>query len=170
MKKNKLLRILSLLLFAACFNDCKKYEEGGWTRLTRKHLFGGNNIGDNKTWKLKLFEVNGVDSTEIIKQNLPDNFFEVTFTLTDPKYINLSANTGIFKHGGSVGDKTLLLGYEDTTGCKNIGGTYFCSRDFLSPEYNKWSKIWDIRRLTSKEIVIETNWKLRNSYRVILTN
>lgn len=175
MKYNVLIYIF--LLFA--LSTCKKYPEGGFVNQTRKHLFGGNDAGDSKTWKLKLYEVNGIDSTYLIQgaNSIPD-FYEKFMTFTyegkdpSPTY---TANTFLYQYGGVFDDteKQLTLGYDpspkDSTQCKTVDGTRYCCRNLFYPEYNYYGKKWDIKKLTKKECVLESTFKLKNSYRIILS-
>lgn len=174
--KHVFLILTSSILF---FSTCKKYPEGGFVNQTRKHLFGGNHVGDSKTWKLKLYEVNGIDSTYLIQgaNSIPD-FYEkfVTFTYNgkdpSPTY---SANTFTYEYGGVFDklEKEITLGYDpnpkDSTQCKIIDNNTYCVRNLLFPEYNQYGKKWVIKKLTKKECVLESTLKLQNIYKIILT-
>jgi len=161
------------------FTTCKKYPEGGFVNQTRKHLFGGNDVGDSKTWKLKLYEVNGIDSTYLIQgaNNIPDFYGKfVTFIYEgkDPSPV-FSAKTFAYEYGGVFDklEKEITLGYDpnpkDSTQCKNIQNSTYCVRNLLFPEYNQYGKKWSIKKLTKKECILESNFKLKNSYKIILT-
>ena len=170
--------ILCGLSFILALNSCKKYPDGGFVNQTRKHLFGGNKAGDHKTWKLKRYEVNGIDSTYLIQgaNSIPDFYDQfVTFTYEgkDPSPI-YSASSFLYQYGGafSKSEKQIKLGYDpvpkETTQCRMIDGTMYCVRNVLFPEYNTYGKIWDIKKLTEKECVLESTFKLKNSYKIIL--
>ena len=58
--KKYLLAIISLFVIT-CFTTCKKYPEGGYTKQGPKRILGN--------WKLSLYEVNGIDSTDLINYN-----------------------------------------------------------------------------------------------------
>ncbi len=78
-----------LLVISLLFTACKKYPDGGFVDQTRKHLFGGHNVGNCKTRKLKLYEVNGIESTYLIQgaSSIPDfyeKFVTLTYTGKDP--------------------------------------------------------------------------------------
>jgi hypothetical protein len=126
--------------------------------------------------------VNGIDSTYLIQgaNSIPDFYDKfVTFTYTGKdvswKY---SMQTSLFNYEGYIDKvyKQLTLGgsgptsHNDSAQCKYFNNTMICSRDILNPEYNNYGRLWDIKRLTSKELVIETSWKLKNSYKIILTH
>ena len=84
-----LISISILLLF-----NCKKYPEGGCERRGPKNI-----IGD---WKLTLFEVNGIDSTDLINYNGDDRY----------KKINISKNGGNFSISTSGYQWILLKFYK----------------------------------------------------------
>jgi hypothetical protein len=71
MKRRYFYILISFISFT--LSTCKKYDEGGFVMLTKKHLFGGHKVGDSKTWKLDKYVVNGIDSTNLINTGgLPD--------------------------------------------------------------------------------------------------
>ena len=178
----KLHVMFGALSFILALNSCKKYPDGGFVNQTRKHLFGGNKVGDHKTWKLKRYEVNGIDSTYLIQgaNSIPDFYDQfITFTYSqkgDPS-LQYQANTFLYDYQGRLDDvyKQLTLAVlhrpltkDDSAQCKIISGTYYCSRNLFYPEFNNSNKIWDIKKLTKKECVLETTFKLKNSYKIIL--
>jgi hypothetical protein len=175
-KKNRFLHIICLLLFAGCFNTCKKYEEGGLVYRSKKNLFGGNNVGDSKTWKLKLYEVNNIDSTYLIQGSGVPDFYErhITFSLSDKRYSDFYAESYIYKFNGTIeqSEKSLYIGLsrsefgEDSLQCRLINGTNYCARDIFNPEIKNFSSQWKVNRLTSKELIITK--QMSNSYRIIL--
>lgn len=172
-----------LTFMIVMLSNCKKYPEGGFVNQTRKHLFGGNDVGDSKTWKLKLYEVNGIDSTYLIQgaNSIPD-FYEkfVTFTYSekgDPS-VGYQANTYICDYQGKFDDvyKQLTLAIlhrpinkEDSLQCKTMNGVQYCGRNLFYPEFNNSNKLWDIKKLTKKECILESTFKLKHSYKIILS-
>jgi len=169
----------ALIFFA--FITCKKYDEGGFIKQTNKHLFGHNKVGSSKTWKLKLYEVNGIDSTYLIQgaNTIPD-FYEkfVTFKYEAKEVsVQIIATTFSKIYGGSIDktDKIMLIGMNapisknDSMQCNTINNQLYCVRNILFPEYNNYAKQWNIKKLTKNELILETNWKLKNSYKIILT-
>jgi hypothetical protein len=181
MKALHFLKLMGLCLALLSLSTCKKYPEGGFVKQTCKHLFGSNKIGSNKTWKLKKYEVNGIDSTYLIQgaNSIPD-FYEkfVTFKYSifevSPKF---EATTFLWKFKGTVDDleKKLNIGLfqnptkEDSIQCKIIDNINYCNRNILAPELNSVGKKWYIKKLTRTELVIETNWNLKNNYKITLT-
>jgi hypothetical protein len=175
-------RYLSLFSIFILLSTCKKYDDGGLLRLTRKHLFGGNDAGDNKTWKLDKYEVNGIDSTNLINTGgLPD-FYEnfVTFTLSDKREYAYEVNNHIYRYYGQIdlSYKQLLMALNkglysntDSTQCSGPIGSQTCVRSTLNPEVNiNPTKVWTIKKLTKKHLVLETDYRLQNSYRIELSN
>ncbi|MES2132616.1 MAG: hypothetical protein V4506_09705 [Bacteroidota bacterium] len=163
-------------------STCKKYPDGGFVNQTRMHLFGGHKVGDSKTWKLKLYEVNGIDSTYLIQGagSIPDFYDKfVTFTYTGKEgSAKYQANTFLYDYSGTIGTtyKEIALAIshdplnkQDSLQCKNINGTNYCSRNLLFPEINDYAKIWNIKKLTKKECALESTFHLKNSYKIILT-
>lgn len=72
---NPLVRYTGYILILIILSTCKKYEDGGIIRLNRKHLFGERKNNASKTWKLKLYEVNGIDSTQLIPEQIRYQIF-----------------------------------------------------------------------------------------------
>lgn len=174
--KNTAYLIISCMCIILC--TCKKYPDGGFVNQTRKHLFGGNDVGDSKTWKLKLYEVNGIDSTYLIQgaNSIPD-FYEkfVTFKLTDKKYISSEANTFTYRYTSSVSKAYKEINFalydidwthNDSIQCEKIGNIYYCTRNIFIPDASKRATSWNINKLTKYELSI--NLSLKNSYKIIL--
>ncbi|MES2132615.1 MAG: hypothetical protein V4506_09700 [Bacteroidota bacterium] len=159
-------------------STCKKYPDGGFVNQTRMHLFGGHKVGDSKTWKLKLYEVNGIDSTYLIQGagSIPD-FYEkfVTFKLTDSKYICSEAQTYVNTYSSCIdkSNKQITFGeaYDlsnyDSTQCKIINNVRYCGRNIFRPEIKIRSILWNIEKLTKKELIISI--KITQSYKIILS-
>lgn len=170
----KLLNSILLVSMATTLLTCKKYDEGGLKRLTNKHLCGGNKIGDKKTWKLKLYEVDGIDSTNLIKNSNVSDFYDVTFELTSGKrdntmiiwtqFSNFELNIGITSCQFSLIylDHTFPTA-EDSLQCNN----QYCYRNIFIPTVNtNFNKVWRLKKLTSKELIIEK--VINSSYRIKL--
>lgn len=161
-------------------STCKKYDEGGFVAQTRMHLFGGHKAGDSKTWKLKKYEVNGIDSTNLIigGNNIPDfysKFITFKYNGSDPSP-QFTANTFLSTFSGTIDKayKKLNIGLytinwtrEDSAQCKTISNINYCERNILLPEISKRVCSWNIRKLTKKELIIEINQA--NSYKIILS-
>lgn len=167
--KYHLLFIVSLLV---SLSSCKKYPEGGFVNQTRKHLFGGNDVGDSKTWKLKRYEVNGIDSTELIRNGSTSDFYDITFKLTDKKYKDFEANTLFQKYRGSIGSKFNITFYDidltrqDSVQCKQLNNSIVCYRNIYIPEVNIKNREWNIEKITTNELIISKS--VSNQYRITL--
>ena len=166
--------VLGFLFFS--LTTCKKYPDGGFVNQTRKHLFGGNDVGDNKTWKLKLYEVNGIDSTYLIQgaASIPD-FYEkfVTFELTERKSISCKVNTFLYTYNTEVDNVYKKIGFgmkfskEDTTQCKLKDNKLYCHRNIFFPEFQNKAPNWSIVKLKKDELILALEFN--NSYKIILT-
>lgn len=179
----KLLSIILLVCIASVLLTCKKYDEGGWIRRTCKNLFGGNKVGDSKTWKLKKYEVNGIDSTYLINTGGIPDFYEKTIKFIysskgDPS-IGYLANTFLYEYSGKIvpTSKYFTLGMshwpinkEDSVQCKSINNINYCSRNLLFPELKDISsKKWTINKLTGNELILVSDYRFENSYKLIFT-
>jgi|GEM_PF-1856746 len=169
----KLLSIILLVCIASVLLTCKKYDEGGLKRLTNKHLCGGNTVGDKKTWKLKLYEVDGVDSTNLIKNSNVSDFYDVTFELTSGKRNNTYFAYSIYrKFNCSVGitsnefifefNSPSSTSIEDSLQCSS----QLCYRNVFIPElYGDNSTLWTISKLTRNTCLIKM--KRKHCYKLI---
>lgn len=169
-----LLKYFTLFTLITLLSTCKKYDEGGLINLRMKHLFGGNYNGAKKDWKLKRYEVNGIDSTNFIQGgnlflNSSQSF--VSFQIIDKKNHNYYAETLVYKFDLGVGKKEIDLGTllhsqnNDTSQCFQILNQQLCQRNIFNPEKNKIT-VWDIIRLKKDELVVSI--KQTNSYKIIL--
>jgi hypothetical protein len=172
-----------LVVFTLCFvmSTCKKYDDGGFVKQTRLHLFGGHRSGDHKTWKLKKYEVNGIDSTDLIKgpDNIPDfysNFFVITYTKSDPSP-EFIASTFLFNYTGTIDlvYKKININMDhyplnktDSSQCSQLNGINYCLRNIFVPEIKNKINSWDIKKLTKHEFIIEASFT--NKYKIILTH
>ena len=179
MKKHKFHFIIALSLISALlFNTCKKYPEGGLVYYRIKHLFGKNADQASKSWKLKLYEVNGIDSTNLFQganSYIDDQQNFVIFLLYNCKGQTYGAHTNLYDYAMSVdkdaktlGFGTLLSAYNnDTSQCFLKNNNLTCQRNILNPEKNK-STEWNIRDLTATELTISK--QLNNNYKIILSS
>lgn len=153
--------VLYLFLFISTtlLFSCKKYPEGGCERRGPKNIIG--------SWKLSLYEVNGIDSTDLINYNNRDEYKKITFLKNvstfsirssgfaySGRFENKNANIKIYNSGQSV-ECVYSSTLHDT----------LCYRNIFSPE--KMDCIWQIVKLTQKELVIKT--EQQNSYVIKLT-
>lgn len=151
---------LLLLITVFLFTTCKKYPEGGYLKQSQKHILGN--------WKLDLYEVNGIDSTNLIDFNGSDDYKSIT--ISELKTTN---TTHTLRIDGKVGigfrfvDKYMSLFFSSSYSskyCPTIQGSIGCYRIIYSPEAGDVT--WYISKLTKNELMLKTN--LKNSYTIKL--
>ena len=184
MKKHKFHFIIALSLISALlFNTCKKYPEGGLVYYRIKNLFGKNEDHARKSWNLKLYEVNGIDSTNLIQgYNLNnDQGSFVTFYISNARAQLYGSYTDVYGHVIAVDKNARSIGFgyadvvinhpsgtiNDTSQCFLINNVLTCQRNIFNPEKNAFAE-WNIRALTETELIISK--QLINNYRIILTH
>ncbi len=145
--------ITYLVIFVSvmCLFNCKKYPEGGCERRGPKNI-----IGD---WKLSLYEVNGIDSTNLINYNSDEIYKTIkiyknvsVFQIDQMESITSSANF-------SNKNKTITINRQnEVNGSKCVtGGTIsYCYRLFFTPE-NSHSMDWQILKMTKEEIILSSS-------------
>ncbi len=144
----------TLLLF-----NCKKYPEGGCERRGPKNIIGN--------WKLTMYEVNGIDSTELINYNGNDNYKKNSFV----KHSNGDKEI-IVDSKGSIAEKInfkdknekIEFYTNDQSSLKCISG--YCYRNYFLPEGTNYNE-WKIIKLTKTEIVLTSSQK--NIYKIKLS-
>jgi hypothetical protein len=158
---------------------CKKYDEGGFTKLSNKHLFGSNKTGSSKTWKLKKYEVNGIDSTSIIpgSGSVTDYYDKfITFRILSDENNSYSADNSFYDYSVNIDRvyKQLLIGpirainNQDSTQCYNVNSNIICVRNIFFPEVDAKNFLWNIIKLKKNEMIVEI--QLKNRYKIVLTN
>src|SRR5574343_1614751 len=159
------LRFILLIFPSLIFlTTCKKYPEGGFTMRGPKML-----LKHNGAWKLTLYEVNGIDSTELINYNGDENYKNVSFYKEDTHYNpNLyAANYPHFSYLIKFENDNKLLNFQSydqssTKFCYSNNQIYNgCYRLFFCPE----NKIidWEIIKLTKTELHLRfSNSKVYN--------
>jgi hypothetical protein len=178
MKMNKIITIVLGLFFALVLTNCKKYPDGGFVHQTNKHLLGANKVGSSKIWKLKLYEVNGIDSTHLIQgaNTIPDFYDKFVTFKYSVKEVSIQHITKTFTQNyiGYVDnkDKKILFAYdwlshEDSMQCKKINNQLYCQRNVFFPEFLTRNPAWNINKLTKDELILKI--ELSNSYKIILT-
>ena len=157
-----LIFIATLLLF-----NCKKYPEGGCERRGPKNI-----IGD---WKLTLYEVNGIDSTDLINYNGDDRYKKINISKNGSNFsINTSGYTGYSLNFTNENQKLSFSNENINSGvvCKtnvNNTSTQNCYRTFFIPEsnVNSINTEWTILKLKKDEIILSFN--KTNSYKIKLS-
>ena len=175
MKTLKLFLLITITILL--FITCKKYPEGGWNNVAIKHLFGGQKTGSSKTWHLKKYEVNGIDSTEFIKPGNGVTAFQndgIDFENRSSSSRNQSlyATTKLYEYRIDFVDKKKLSFTvftnrgPDSTQCSASK----CERNIFNPVKSKFTVFeWKIIKLKKDELIIISN-KNNNNYRIILNN
>ncbi len=173
-----MLKYFFLFSIVFVFTTCQKYPDGGLVDDTIINLFGKNIDLSSKQWTLNTYEVNGIDSTNLIMgANTIPNFREnfIKFYISNAKGRIYYADTYLYhnviyfengKETITIGSGQNDLNYKnDTLQCfvKNLVLT--CERNILNPEKNKYCT-WSIKKLTSSEFII--GMQLVNNYRIIL--
>jgi hypothetical protein len=154
---------------------CKKYDDGGLLRLTRKHLFGGHKVGDSKTWKLEIYEVNSIDSTNLINTGGLSDFYEnfVTFTLSDKNEGAYHVINNQYTYLGQIDLSYKVLNFApenekykavDSAQCQIINNGQQCIRSILNPEMTAYTEVWHIKKLTKKHMILELYYSAKNAY------
>lgn len=153
--------ISTILLFS-----CKKYPEGGCERRGPKNIIGN--------WKLTLYEVNGIDSTDLINYNGSDLYKKIDL-LKNASTISVN-HAGFNGYTAKFIDKNQKIQFSGRSVASPIncvpsatnGSVYNCYRSFFIPEANPNSScVWEIEKLTKKEIVLSTTQT--NSYIIKLS-
>lgn len=154
-----------IIISTLCLFNCKKYPEGGCERRGPKNI-----IGD---WKLSLYEVNGIDSTDLINYNGNDSYKKISFNKRQGTYnsdldcrINSKNAINIFfdsKHEYLTFDAGNL---NSATLCELVISND-CYRLIFTPEANTSTKMdWKIIKLTKNEIKLTCNYI--NNYSITL--
>lgn len=156
--------ILILCSVIILLTSCKKYPGGGFTKRGPKNITG--------IWKLSLYEVNGVDSTDLINYNGDDRYKTIKIYEENTKY---NPHLYITPFGGSESvlkfknNNTKLNIYINGpySGGKGCGGNpVTCFREIFCPE--KDDNEWEIIKLNKKEIILISSQI--NSYRIKLNS
>jgi len=153
-----ILKYFALFIIPFLLTTCKKYPDGGYERRGPKML-----LKHNGAWTLTLYEVNGIDSTELINYNGDNKYKEVSFAKENTHYspnlyaenfdsfsyiINFSNNNTKLSFNTTVSDYDNLAKY-----CY-VGNSFAtgCYRLFFNPEGHTTE--WEIIKLTKKELIL----------------
>ena len=129
----------------------------------------------NGAWTLTLYEVNGIDSTNLINFNGNEQYKEVSFFKEAGKYnkdlyarnypahsymIDFSSNNTVLTFQSVSQSNNLISTYCHTPSTSYYSG---CYRLFFNPEGIKC--VWSIIKLTRKELILTcsqtNNYKLK---------
>lgn len=158
-----------LLLFACLvlLTTCKKYHDGGYHFNAFKHLEG--------QWKLKLYEVDGIDSTMLTQgaTTIPD--YQEEFArfpmLHTGKRREIKLENHYRDYEVTMGNKKRSIisvtnsnnSNFDPSGCL-LYNSQKCQRDVFNPTNDSYFN-WKIDKLTKNELVLVS---LSYNYKLIL--
>ena len=175
MKALQLLILFSIIVLS--FTTCKKYPEGGWSNAAIRHLFGKNSSYAHKTWRLKKYEVNEIDSTGfIIAGNGVTSFKndEVDFRISGKASLkDYYASSKVYDISISfINKKKAMSIWVARQGNSNINGqcnSSICERNIFNPFNLKEYVEWNIIKLKDDELIITTTQN-NNNYKISLTS
>jgi hypothetical protein len=152
---------LFITLFTLALFNCKKYPEGGYQKRGPKLILGN--------WKLSLYEVDGIDSTELINYNGTEDYKLVKIYKSVSVFEIEQKGSIEYSAGFTDNNKSITLnGKNDSVGseCTLYAGINYCFRRFFRPE-GLGATEWRIIKLTKTEFVIEhsgaKNYKIKLS-------
>ncbi|MBC7861659.1 MAG: hypothetical protein IAF38_01720 [Bacteroidia bacterium] len=151
--------LICLLIVSITFTTCKKYPEGGLQAFAFKHLLTDN----NDSWKLKLYEVNGIDSTYLINAGGTSGLYSQALSAfklnNESKAKDLSLRSGGYFYEGyfKQGRSQLLFN------C--VGQATNPLREIFNPEKTNLP-IWVIDLLKKDKVIFTAKWD--NFYKIIL--
>lgn len=166
-QKRLLLGYSFLIIILIVFSTCKKYPEGGFEVLGPKMLL-------KRVWTLTLFEVNGIDSTNLINYNGNEGYKECIFGKETIKY-----NKEEYAEPYRLGRYPLEFTVNNTLTFTNkesdldsvaifCRSSSECYRVFLMPEGGRKCS-WSIIKLTKKELILtfskKNNYKLKFKFK-----
>jgi hypothetical protein len=144
--KTVIIQLAVIFGIITCLTTCKKYPEGGFQKRGPKNI-----IGD---WKLSLYEVNGIDSTDLINYNGDDNYKKCTFLKhhkKDSEIIVQIEGKGTSKTSFDD-DNSAVVFYSESGNAVNCEEIY-CNKDIFTPE-GGYTQKWQINKLTKTELKI----------------
>lgn len=159
--------IVTSIVLSLFFTTCKKYPDGGNNFRAYQKILG--------YYRLALYEVNGIDSTNLINYNNNEDYKEIWIRESDVK-TNSGFNITALKPGLSFGGATIfedkkkkILVHPSYKGFGNscsANQSFFpkCCRLIFYPEGQ--NTYWVIEKLTRKELVLSC--QLTNAYKIKL--
>ena len=165
----KNLILSTTIIFCIAFFACKKYPEGGFLKQGPKTLI----TDKNGNWQLYLYEVNGIDSTNIIPGgNYPlEDFYKYFFGFSsykDGHTKKYHSNILLFPYTNTFIENNkkiiFLCGNYNSTRCDSINGVKYFSRNIFGPETD--GTVWNIIKHRDKECIL--TYSSKNNYKIIL--
>lgn len=155
----KIRMLLFISLLGLGLGDCKKYPDGGLHAVAFKHLL----TKDNECWKLELYEVDGLDSTNLfVHPNGEANFYNCfMYILQDGKRSKdmYLSNYRYRYHCRFDDQRSQLLFKTDNQSFDTIQREIFNPEKVIAPA-------WKIQRLKKDEVTFTAQWS--KSYKIKL--
>jgi hypothetical protein len=153
MKQN--IRTYSLIIICGLLVvACKKYPEGGYIYKRDAYIKG--------IWELTLYEVNGIDSTELINYNNDDVYKKVLFVKPHSNDKDISVTIGGIGYLAYFVNSNKDLNFYSQEGTAVVCQTGYCYKMYFVPEGN--SVAWHIDKLTNTDMALTSS--LTNSYKL----
>ncbi len=162
----KLVIYFTLLTAFLLFETCKKYPEGGYENRGPKMLLKHGGV-----WYLDKYEVNGIDSTNLINYNGSENYKKIV-CIVGSKYSNtiLAQKYPIDSYLLRFHNNNKVVEFYEDCSTGLIGAICYtslytgCYRTLFAPECG--NTVWEIIKLTKTEMRIKC--VKNNSYYLIL--
>lgn len=151
-------KIITNSLYTLCclalFTACKKYPEGGYIYKRDTYIKG--------IWELTLYEVNGIDSTELINYNNDAVYKKVLFVKPHSNDKDISVTIGGIGYLAYFVNSNKDLNFYSQEGTAVVCQTGYCYKMYFVPEGN--SVAWHIAKLTNTDMTLTSS--LTNSYKL----
>lgn len=137
------------LLALIIFSTCKKYPEGGFLKR-------GPKIFIKNSWTLTLYEVNGIDSTNLINYNGDENY-KGFIPMRDGSNI-IGTLYPTFYHSIQFSDNNRNIRFNtelyDSTKVCILNSSHYsgCYRMIFNPEGRPTN--WEVLKLNNKEMIL----------------
>ncbi len=145
-----LILICGLLVVA-----CKKYPEGGYIYKRDTDIKG--------IWELTLYEVNGIDSTDLINYNNDAIYKKVLFVKPHSDDKDISVTIGGIGYLAYYVNSNKDLNFYSQEGTALVCQMGYCYKMYFVPEGN--SVAWHITKLTNADMILTSS--LTNSYKLV---
>ena len=155
--------LFSLSGLIMLFTGCKKFPEGG-LYSNRRAVFS-QNMKKAEFWDIKLYEVDGIDSTDLIVSNNDASLRKRYVRFFKYGHDNYYSGTGFTPFGITVGPDYISFSNGRKAWDELVNGVKI--REILTP--NGKGMTWTIRKCKKKELILSGS-KNNVNYRVILEN
>lgn len=153
MKQN--IRTYSLILICTIlFVSCKKYPEGGYVYKRDTDIL--------RQWHLTLYEVDGIDSTELINYNNDVSYKDIRFSKRNSNDPDISVFTAGSNASSRFTNSNKSLNFYKNNSASIICSIGYCFKTYYAPEST--SSQWEIIQLTSTDMVLTCS--LNHSYKL----